>query len=184
MSSSPLPFEPSAGTDPLFSAAGGDPEHRRSPSPPSLRSILLSTLDDAAVAGDNNRQKNDSELEERGQIEEMEREQWKENPVRKYIDTVTHCVDTDDLNAVKEMQRAVAGDLNDTLQFLKTLNDDAEAKFNDFAGKFRNHTALVDQLKDDLGLVFRRIRSIREKIKRARPGAIPDYDDELSEGES
>mmetsp|Transcript_1520 Transcript_1520/g.3054 ORF Transcript_1520/g.3054 Transcript_1520/m.3054 type:complete len:131 (-) Transcript_1520:11-403(-) len=65
-------------------------------------------------------------------------------------------------------------------QTILELNEYSEEKYNEVAPDFVRYTRILKEAQADLSDVFRRIRTLRNRIKQAYPEACPEtFDDDL-----
>jgi hypothetical protein len=80
-------------------------------------------------------------------------------------------------HALADSQHAALARLRETSATLRTASDHAEVRLEEMGPALARHTAMLDEMRVDLANVFRRIRQLRDRLRRARPEAFPVIDD-------
>nr|GEZ20120.1 hypothetical protein [Tanacetum cinerariifolium] len=83
-------------------------------------------------------------------------------------------IDSNDLDAIKQLQNIIFGRLQDSNAVLTHFNDYSEQCFAEVSSDLSTNTRLLKSMKSDLDYVFQKLRSLKAKIKATYPDAFPD----------
>ncbi|XP_072924552.1 kxDL motif-containing protein 1 [Hemitrygon akajei] len=88
-------------------------------------------------------------------------------------------VNREDVNAIVQAQRHMLDRFEKTNEMLLNFNNLSSVRLNQMTDRYLHHTRALVEMKKDLDSIFRRIRTLKDKLSKQHPEAFSSIQESL-----